>query len=215
MAAFLLKKAGVRAVIPKMILGSVLLCTSCCLAQVQAVGQGPVVASKSDAGVISATNTGSGVTKPIVLARTSAPSIETAEGEALLAARQPLLAQPPLVRPSTRVERTLPSAKQVHIWEGLILAEHSAAAFDAWSTRKSITSGNGYERDPLMKPFANSAAIYPMLQAVPLGMDFLSRRLMRSNNRLFRGVWWLPQSVSFGASIWCGSRNLHVANLKK
>ena len=100
-------------------------------------------------------------------------------------------------------------------WQTLLVAQHSAAVFDAWTTRKALTSGNGYERDPLMKPFANSATIYPATQVAPLLFDFLGYRMMTSHNRYFRHAWWVPQAVSFAGSIWCGSRNLRVANLKR
>jgi hypothetical protein len=108
-----------------------------------------------------------------------------------------------------------PSGKQVLLWRGLIIGEHSAAAFDAWSTRDSLASGNGYERNPLIKPFADSSAIYPVLQIAPFGFDYLGHRLMRSNNVVLRRIWWLPQAVSMSASLWCGARNIHVANLAR
>ena len=102
---------------------------------------------------------------------------------------------------------------EVLAWRTLVIAQHSAAVFDAWSTRKALTSGNGYERDPLMKPFANSATVYPATQAAPLLFDFLAYRMMRSQNRYLRRSWWLPQAASLIGSVWCGSRNLRVANL--
>jgi len=108
-----------------------------------------------------------------------------------------------------------PTDREVRIWKTLVVAQHSAAAFDAWSTRRSIESGNGYERNVLMRPFANSVAIYPMLQIAPFGFDFLSHRMMRSQNRFFRKTWWLPQLASTGASLVFGARNLRVADLKR
>jgi hypothetical protein len=108
-----------------------------------------------------------------------------------------------------------PSRGQIFMWRGLAVADHSAALFDAWSTRASLSSGNGYERDPLMRPFANSAAIYPMLQIAPFGADYLSHRFMRSNHAFLRRAWWVPQVASIGSSMWCGARNLHVADLKR
>ena len=107
------------------------------------------------------------------------------------------------------------SRTAVRTWQALAVAQHSAAVFDAWSTRQALMSGNGYERDPLMKPFANSAVIYPATQAAPLLFDFLGYRMMRSQNRYLRRTWWLPQAASLVGSVWCGSRNLRVANLKR
>jgi hypothetical protein len=111
------------------------------------------------------------------------------------------------------VDRPEPSQREARTWRGLLVAEHSAAIFDAWSTRYSLASGNGYERNPLVRPFANSEAIYPILQVAPVGFDFLSRAMMRSRTPLLRKTWWLPQAASMAASLWCGSRNIHVANL--
>lgn len=123
---------------------------------------------------------------------------------------------PLLVRQVLASKPTIkPTMQQKRLWTGLLIAEHSAALFDAWSTRQSLSSGNGYERDPLLKPFANSGAVYPALQVAPLGADFLAHRLLHSNNRLLRRSWWLPQALSLGASAWCGARNLHVADLKR
>src|SRR6185312_11650273 len=117
----------------------------------------------------------------------------------------------PVIRTATP-ERSRGAAMK---WQALLVAEHSAAVFDAWSTRRALSSGNGYERDPLMKPFANSATIYPATQAAPLLFDFLGYRMMKSQNRYLRHTWWVPQAISFAGSVWCGSRNLRVANLKR
>lgn len=125
------------------------------------------------------------------------------------------LAPQPVLRPTGIHREAGPTTREMRVWKGLLVAEHSAAIFDAWTTRESLKSGNGYERNPLLKPFADSAAIYPMLQIAPVGFDFLSHRMMRSQNRFLRKTWWVPQLVSTGASLWCGSRNLRVANLNR
>jgi hypothetical protein len=111
------------------------------------------------------------------------------------------------------VHRSEPSQREITIWRGLLVAEHSAAIFDAATTRASLASGNGYERNPLLRPFANSPAIYPALQIAPVAFDFLSHAMMRSRSPLLRKTWWLPQATSIAASLWCGSRNIRVANL--
>ena len=130
------------------------------------------------------------------------------------AAMLPLTPQP-VLKPSTIQPENGPTQRELRIWKTLLIAQHSAAAFDAWTTRRSIESGNGFERNILVRPFANSAAIYPALQVVPFGFDYLSHRMMRSQNRLFRKTWWMPQAASTAASLWCGSRNLRVADLKR
>lgn len=126
----------------------------------------------------------------------------------------PLTPQP-LIKVTRTSSEAGPSAREMHVWKGLLVAEHSAALFDAWTTRQSLQSGNGYERNPLLKSFADSAAIYPMLQIAPIGLDFLSHRMLHSQNRFIRKTWWVPQLASTGASLWCGVRNLRVANFQR
>ena len=129
---------------------------------------------------------------------------------------QPLGVEPLHPAPTMVINRTEaePSRAAARSWQLLLVGQHAAAVFDAWSTRQALSSGNGYERDPLMKPFANSATIYPATQVAPVLFDFLGHRMMRSHNLYLRRTWWLPQAASFAGSIWCGSRNLRVANLK-
>jgi len=128
---------------------------------------------------------------------------------------QPMVVHQPVAKQVLKLESDWPSRSQIRLWKGFAVAEHSAAVFDAWSTRASLTSGNGYERDPLMKPFANSASIYPMLQIAPFGADYLGYRFMRSKHPVLRRFWWLPQLASISSSMWCGARNLQVADLKR
>lgn len=128
----------------------------------------------------------------------------------------PLLIGPiqPAVRTQTSRSNETAIKSPKRAWLALVALQHGSAAFDAWSTRQSILSGNGYERDPLMKPFAGSAAIYPALQVLPIGLDYLSNRMMRSSNGMIRRFWWIPQSVSTVGFVWSGARNLHVAALR-
>lgn len=115
----------------------------------------------------------------------------------------------PLLKSAVIPEDTTPFER--HSWMALSLATHGAAAFDAYSTRVSIESGRGYERNPVMKAFAGSGMIYPAAQVLPFGIDYLSRRMMRSDNTLLRHTWWLPQLAATAGSTWVGVRNLHVA----
>jgi hypothetical protein len=102
----------------------------------------------------------------------------------------------------------LPSRKK---WLILSLAQHSAATFDAYSTRQAVSRG-AVEADPLMRPFANSPAIYAAIQVGPAILDFVARRMQRSHNNFLRHTWWLPQSASTGLFIFSGVHNLRVAN---
>jgi hypothetical protein len=95
-------------------------------------------------------------------------------------------------------------------WLLLLLAEHGAAAFDAYSTRYAVGHG-AVEENPLMRPFAHSASIYVVSQATPAALDFVARRMQRSENRFVRDMWWLPQSLSAGAYVLAGVNNLRVA----
>ena len=108
---------------------------------------------------------------------------------------------------SIGVER-LPSRRS---WVILSAVQHSAAAFDAYSTRQSIENG-GVERDPLMRPFAHSPAMYAAIQVGPLLLDYTARKMQRSHYDVARKLWWAPQSAATALFIVSGVHNLHVAN---
>ncbi len=119
------------------------------------------------------------------------------------------------VKPYTPVKRTeIPriTLGQQHAWMALTVLQHSTAALDAWSTRKSINSGHGHELNPLMKPFAGSGAIYAAIQVAPLGTDYLARRFMQSQHPTLRKLWWLPQAASSVGFTFSSVNNLRVAN---
>ena len=96
-------------------------------------------------------------------------------------------------------------------WIALSVLQHAAASFDAYSTRDAISRG-AVEQDPLMRPFANSSAIYAAIQVAPVALDFAARRMQRSPNNFLRRTWWLPQSLSAGMFVISGVHNIHVAN---
>jgi len=89
-------------------------------------------------------------------------------------------------------------------------AAHAAAGFDAWTTRRAISSGYGREANPFLKPFASSNAIYAAIQVSPSFMDFLGKRMMVSQNPWIRKFWWLPQTAGASASLLAGRHNLGV-----
>ena len=97
------------------------------------------------------------------------------------------------------------SRKEKITWYSLMIATHSGAALDAWSTRRALSGNYGREGDPLMRPFAHSWTIYLATQVTPLLMDVIGRRAMMSERPWVRKLWWVPQSamasVSFEASI--------------
>ena len=129
------------------------------------------------------------------------PEIEPAS---LRSAAPPFL----LVRPVTRPAETPGKRK---MWFGLMAASHAGAGFDAWTTRRAISSGGGQEANPFMKPFANSNAIYAATQVSPAFMDFLGKRMMVSQNPWIRKLWWVPQVAGTSVSFAAGAHNLGVA----
>ncbi|HVB87840.1 MAG TPA: hypothetical protein VNK23_14365 [Candidatus Dormibacteraeota bacterium] len=110
---------------------------------------------------------------------------------------------------STRVldVEPIPSRKA---WILLSIADHSAATFDAYSTRYA-TSRGAREADPMMRPFASSDAIYAAIQAAPVALDFIARHMQRSDSSLLRHTWWLPQSASTGLFLFAGTHNMVTA----
>ena len=94
-------------------------------------------------------------------------------------------------------------------WYTLAVA-HGAAAFDAYSTRLAISGGYGTEGNPLLRPFAHSSALYAATQVSPAVMDLLGKRMMVSQHRWVRRMWWLPQAAGSGFSIGAGAHNMSV-----
>jgi hypothetical protein len=96
-------------------------------------------------------------------------------------------------------------------WLALLIAGHSAATFDAYSTRRAISNG-AYEADPMMKPFAGSPGIYAAIQVCPLAMDYVAKHMQRSESPVLRRTWWVPQAVGAGVYMFSGVHDLHVAH---
>jgi hypothetical protein len=96
-------------------------------------------------------------------------------------------------------------------WMLLSIAQHSAATFDAYSTRQAIATG-AHEADPMMRPFAHSPGIYAAIQVGPAILDFAARRMERSQNNFLRRTWWIPQTASTGIFLFSGVHNMSVAN---
>lgn len=107
-------------------------------------------------------------------------------------------------RYTIRSAESVPSRRN---WLVLCVLEHSAATFDAYSTRQASSRG-AREEDPLMRPFAHSPAIYAALQVGPVLIDVLARHMQRSQYNFERRTWWVPQTVSTAVSIFAGVHNL-------
>lgn len=95
-------------------------------------------------------------------------------------------------------------------WLTLAVAEHSAAFFDAYSTRRAVSLG-AVEKDPMMRPFANSPAIYGAIQVGPVLLDFVSHRMQHSENGFIRRMWWMPQTFATGTYLFSAVHNMGVA----
>jgi hypothetical protein len=103
------------------------------------------------------------------------------------------------------MERPVPTPRQQKLWYTFMAVGHSAAAFDAYSTRRAISGNYGTEGNPLLRPFSHSNAIYAATQVSPAVMDYVGRRMMTSSHPTLRKFWWVPQvagaSFSFGAGM--------------
>jgi hypothetical protein len=114
---------------------------------------------------------------------------------------------------STKLAFTRPreTSRERKVWYGLLLTSHAAASFDAWSTRRAVALGYN-EGNPLLRPFANSNAIYVATQVSPAVMDYLGKRMMVSQHGWIRRMWWLPQVAGSGFSIGAGVHNVGIVH---
>ena len=124
----------------------------------------------------------------------------------------PRLAGEPFTPVQGRAQEPQESPRQRKMWYGLVAAGHAAAGFDAWSTRRAVSGGYGQEANPLLKPFANSNAIYAATQVSPAFMDFFGKRMVVSQNPWIRKFWWLPQAAGASVSFVAGRHNLGVVH---
>src|SRR5260370_23956054 len=131
-----------------------------------------------------------------------------AEAEPIVPSTAVLPFQP--VRPVIAGPRETP--RQGKIWYGLLVAGHSGAAFDAWSTHKAVVGGYGQESNPFLRPFAKSNAIYAATQVSPAFMDYLGKRMMVSQHGWVRKMWWVPQAAGASFSFAAGAHNASLAH---
>jgi hypothetical protein len=150
--------------------------------------------------------------KEDVSANASLPSAPAPKVKTDAEAMEPNPAAQPFqpVKPALKAMRETP--RQRKIWYGLMMVGHSGAAFDAWSTRRAISSGYAQEANPLLRPFVHSNAIYAAIQVSPAFMDFLGKRMMVSQHPLLRKFWWLPQTAGAGFSFAAGAHNVGVVH---
>ena len=97
-------------------------------------------------------------------------------------------------------------------WYSLMIATHTGAVLDAWSTRRALSGNYGREADPVMRPFAHSGTIYLATQVTPLLMDIIGRRAMMSERPWLRKLWWVPQSTMASVSFEAGIHNIRIVH---
>jgi hypothetical protein len=105
------------------------------------------------------------------------------------------------------IERPVPTPRQQKLWYTFMAVGHSAAAFDAYSTRRALSGNYGTESNPFLRPFAHSNAIYAATQVSPAVMDYVGRRMMTSSHPTLRKFWWVPQVAGAGFSFGAGMHN--------
>ena len=132
-------------------------------------------------------------------------SSSTAAPEAV---QPPHYALSPAPVKSAGSQRYEASTNERRLWYALAVTGHSAAVFDAWSTRRAISQGYGTEGNPLLRPFSHSGAMYVATQVSPAVMDFIGKRMMVSQHKWVRRMWWLPQSAGSGVSLAAGVHNV-------
>jgi hypothetical protein len=52
--------------------------------------------------------------------------------------------------------------------------------------------------------------MYAATQVSPLVMDFIGKRMMVSQHKWVRNMWWLPQSAGSGFSFYAGIHNVRL-----
>jgi len=138
------------------------------------------------------------------------PAMPTPKADA--AAIEPAAPAQPFLPVKPVFTRPRETHKQRVIWYSLAVTGHSAAAFDAWSTKRAVTGGYGQESNPFLRPFANSNAIYAATQVSPAFMDYLGKKMMVSEHRLIRKMWWVPQVAGASFSFYAGAHNVGVVH---
>lgn len=120
--------------------------------------------------------------------------------------------EPAIVAQPLKVSYTRPreTRSQRVAWYTLTAVSSGAAAFDAYSTRLAVSGNYGTETNPFLRPFAHSNALYAVTQVSPAVLDYIGKRMMTSETRWVRKLWWLPQVAGSGFSVTAGVHNLSV-----
>ncbi len=130
----------------------------------------------------------------------------------------PTAVSPPAPIPSTpafspllRIPEPRPISRKERIaWTSLSFSTHAAAAFDARTTRLLLHRYAGRELNPFLLPVAGSdAGLFAATQLGASGANYIGWRMLHSQRRWMRKLWWLPQTLSFAGSLFGGFHNLN------
>jgi hypothetical protein len=147
---------------------------------------------------------------PVSLSEASRPSMPqpkvNSDADLSFAEPHPFPSQP--VKSAAR--HGYASHKEKITWYSLMIATHTGAVLDAWSTRRALSRNFGREGDPLMRPFVHSGTIYLATQVTPLLMDIIARRAMVSERPWLHKLWWVPQSAMASVSFEAGIHNIRI-----
>lgn len=80
-----------------------------------------------------------------------------------------------------------------------------AAEFDAATSYRAVNSGGAYEANPMLRPFAHNATIFPVLGASAVGVNYLSAWLKRSEHKKLGTT---LQVLCIGSHVVAGAANL-------
>ena len=156
----------------------------------------------ADAGGMNSAADASAASSSPASAATSTPAKISAN-----AAVEPAVVAQPL---KVRYTRPRETRTQRVAWYTLTAVSSGAAAFDAYSTRLAVSGNYGTETNPFLRPFAHSNALYAVTQVSPAVLDYIGKRMMTSETRWVRKLWWLPQVAGSGFSVTAGVHNLGV-----
>jgi len=95
---------------------------------------------------------------------------------------------------------------------------HAAAAFtDTWSTQRYLDNciqpgRRCWERNLVTRPFQSHGKplAYVTTGLGVVGVSAIAHRMRRSDNRVIRRIWWLPQAALIGAHAWGIHNNLSL-----
>ena len=150
-------------------------------------------------------------TAPALTDRDGLPDAPVAKPDISPSAEAPAAIEPFVPGPAKPGMRaSYETARTRRTWYGLIAVSHGAAAFDAWSTRRALSSGYGVEADPFLRPFAHSNALYAATQVSPAVMDYIGHRMMTSDHTVLRRFWWVPQAAGATFSFGAGFHNYRL-----